>query len=78
MAEFSEEIKRKYRVGNYDGGMLDGVEQVLHIAKAAPLISILFIAIMLALFDMLCFVMFRVPSDPLPGSTQPTVAESIP
>ena len=52
--------------------MLDGVEQVLHIAKAAPLISILFIAIMLALFGMLCFVMFRVPLDPLPGSTQPS------
>lgn len=58
--------------------MLDGEEQVLHIAKAAPLISILFIAIMLALFGMLCFVMFRVPLDPLPGSTQPRVAESIP
>lgn len=55
--------------------MLDGVEQVLHIAKAAPLISILFIAIMLALFGMLCFVMFRVPLDPLPGSTQPRVAD---
>ena len=58
--------------------MLDGVEQVLHIAKAAPLISILFIAIILALFGMLCFVMFRVSLDPLPGSTQPRVAESIP
>lgn len=58
--------------------MLDGVEQVLHIAKAAPLISILFIAIMLVLFGMLCSVMFRVTLDPLPGSTQPRVAESIP
>ena len=58
--------------------MLDGVEQVLHIARAALLISILFIAIMLTLFGLLCFVIFRVPLDPLPGSTQPRVAESIP